>query len=186
MPLPRQPEWTRGTLTPAQRNALTPILSRSLSDLCAHLGREAAEIRSLESSRVRWTAPIALIGFAGPAMVGSLAVGTPFDLLRATHPIPGPSEDDLLDWSREIANLLLGSFKLELMRRGVEIQMGLPTSAIAEAVELRCASGTGITINTEVTSGTTIQLFTDAALAPDVDLACAPLPRQGGPGDVLF
>ena len=98
-------------------------------------GRVAADWSS-------WRDPIAFVGFGGDRVRGALTVGAPWDFLRTTDPGCGTSHDDLLDWSRELANLLLVSIKAALLPRDVRMPLGLPVSNSGSAVRVH-VSGSG-------------------------------------------
>lgn len=184
----RPPDWTRLSMTGEHRSRILSLLEGVARDLLSHFGRGCDGIDEAGGERIRWSDPVALIGFAGPHAAGSLAIATPLALLRATHPSSkDASEDDLLDWSREMANLFLGSFKLELVRRGVSIEMGLPTTVLGSALELRFSGGTGIGVRVRAAGDLgTLDVLLDMALSPSANFHDSPEPLEGGPGDVLF
>jgi hypothetical protein len=66
-----------------------------------------------------------------------------WELLRATHPEQAPDDAQLVDWSRELANLVLGAVKARLLERGFLLQMGTPTSPRSAAEIAASAGGVG-------------------------------------------
>src|SRR5438105_11537361 len=70
--------------------------------------------------------PLAVfIGFAGRLLRGSLTLVAPFSLLQTTYPFALRAEPeaelDVLDWSGELANQLLGRISNRLAARGIEL-----------------------------------------------------------------
>lgn len=72
--------------------------------------------------------PLALVGLAGEQMRGALVFNASNGILARSYPMKGVvlGDDELSDWSGELANLLLGRIKRELILRGVVIQLGTP------------------------------------------------------------
>lgn len=64
-----------------------------------------------------------ILGFFGTAVHGSIAVATSADVLARSNPIGGEFDRR---WSAELTNQLVGRFKNELLRRGVEVMISLP------------------------------------------------------------
>jgi hypothetical protein len=75
-----------------------------------------------------WLDPIAVIGFGGETLRGSVSFETPWRLLQASHPARSDAKEDLMDWAGELSNLVLGALKTSLRGTGVRIQLGLPTT----------------------------------------------------------
>ncbi len=70
---------------------------------------------------------LAVIGYGGAHLRGSVLLSAPTEVLRATHPSGGAaSDDDLLDWAGELSNLLLGRIKNAIRRYGLVIEMSTP------------------------------------------------------------
>jgi CheY-specific phosphatase CheX len=73
---------------------------------------------------------VALIGFAGRDLRGTLTVIAPTDLIRlACPPILGKAikwEWEVFDWAGELANLMLGRIKVGLSAHGVEVDSSTP------------------------------------------------------------
>lgn len=183
---PNVPEWTRTPLPDPEREALTLLFLESVRAFVTSLDQELTSVETRETRSMVGPHPVALIGFAGDRAAGVLALGTPWTFLRKTHPMgAAAAEDGLLDWSRELANLMLGGLKWAMLERGVRIDMGLPSTVLGEPVEVRSASSRGMTVIASITDSDPIELWLDVAMAPGVEL------RQGvtatsGPGDQLF
>jgi CheY-specific phosphatase CheX len=75
-----------------------------------------------------WLDPIAVIGFGGDSVRGCVSFEVPWRVLQGSHPMRSTATVDLVDWVGELANLTLGKLKTMLRRRGVRIQLGLPTT----------------------------------------------------------
>jgi len=88
-----------------------------------------------------WLHPIAVIGFGGDMVRGSVSLGVPWRVLQASHPSKSGSLEDLVDWISELSNLVLGSLKTRLRAHGVLIQLGLPSTFTTSASEMS-ATGT--------------------------------------------
>lgn len=73
-----------------------------------------------------WT-KLAVIGFAGESMRGMLAILLDPKLVERTCPVETRGKKNALDdWLCELANLLLGRFKSELLRLGVTVHLSTP------------------------------------------------------------
>jgi CheY-specific phosphatase CheX len=86
---------------------------------------------------------VAVIGLAGMEMRGSLVVGTTPNLLVLTHPLTKDrsklDEDQLRDWSGELANQLIGRIKIRLLAHGITISLGTPTTMSGRELTLGSA-----------------------------------------------
>lgn len=69
-----------------------------------------------------WT-KVAVIGFAGDSLRGMFGLHIEPRLLQRTLPIAATSQDD---WQCELANLVLGRFKRELLRLGITVHLSTP------------------------------------------------------------
>jgi hypothetical protein len=68
---------------------------------------------------------VALIGFTGNALGGTLTLIAPSDLVRRSCPAIR-NEWQTFDWAGELANLMLGRVKVGLAARGVEVESSTP------------------------------------------------------------
>lgn len=64
-------------------------------------------------------------------MAGSVLVSAPWSLIAAICPTGTEDAEELVDWSRELANLLAGFFKSALLPYGLTLSIGLPTSVVS-------------------------------------------------------
>ena len=77
-------------------------------------------------------------------------------------------------------------FQLALLRRGVLIEIGLPSTVLGDALEVRASSGGGLAMTIDLGTGTTVQVLFDGALAPDLEWKEEPAPPIRGGADGLF
>jgi CheY-specific phosphatase CheX len=74
-----------------------------------------------------------VIGFTGRDVRGTLVLALTEELSGLSNPVAGANRGATTnqviqrDWVGELSNQLLGQIKIELLRRGVEIYMNLPT-----------------------------------------------------------
>ena len=76
-----------------------------------------------------------VIGFTGTVR-GTLFVASTIPLLASTCP---PPARDVADWTAELANQLLGRFKNQLVRRGIELAMATPVAV--RGLQISCSTG---------------------------------------------
>ncbi|MEZ4742283.1 MAG: chemotaxis protein CheX [Bdellovibrionota bacterium] len=73
----------------------------------------------------------AVIGFAGEAIKGSIAVAMGLPLLEASNPSKAMgmdvAEEDLADWLGEIANQIIGRVKNLILKYGVDFMITTPS-----------------------------------------------------------
>ncbi len=105
-------------------------------------GFEVGACRELSHAAASRNGPAALLGFAGPQVAGTVSLFLDWAALQRSHPKPGAEPPELLDWLRELSNLLVGKVKVTLSRRGVPINIGLPTSIVGEALGFDTSSAT--------------------------------------------
>lgn len=133
----------------------------------ADIGVSAVQVEESQAVDSVATDPAASIGFAGSEAAGTLSLLIPWRVLEGTYPCPQGSRDDLLDWLRELSNLLLGGIKAAFLERGIRFEIGCPTSAIAPHSGLDPADGKKIVHVLEVDSQKAVIVF-DAIVTPDV------------------
>ena len=91
---------------------------------------------------------LSVIGFAGKQVRGSLVLCLYPGLLRASYPTKDElTDEDLLAWSGELSNQLLGRLKNKLVARGVSINLSKPTAL----------SGTGMRFGTALPTSELIE-----------------------------
>lgn len=135
---------------------------------------------------------VAVLGYAGAAMKGSLVMQTSWDVARALTPEElgdGQTEDTLRDLMGELSNQLLGRLKNRLLPAGVVLSLATPTTACGSEVRLG-GSTSGHTRWTGLVSdhGPILVRF-DATFAPDFalgDLDAAPEEAPMTEGDLMF
>jgi len=105
---------------------------------------ESAGVSLVEAAKCdpvgEWLDPIAVLGFGGEVVRGSVSLEVPWRLLQACHPVRSSAPDDLLDWAGELSNLVVAGLKTSLRQRGVAIQPGLPVTFTMRAAH---TGGTG-------------------------------------------
>lgn len=91
---------------------------------------------------------LAIIGFGGADMRGSLVLSANCGMLRSSFPVkqrvdadPGPCPEHLQDWAGELANQLLGRFKSRLLAHGITLQLGTPTTVSGLELRVRSCGG---------------------------------------------
>lgn len=93
------------------------------------------------SADVPWADTLAIIGLGGQKLRGSVVLGIPESLLRISHPAAGSEPEELADWLAELANLLLGRLKAQLLARGVSIELGTPVTISGTALRFHRFKG---------------------------------------------
>jgi hypothetical protein len=132
-------------MTALERKAMSELLAESVCEVFASSGVEVTRDSGPDDAGVSWYHPVAIIGFAGKNIAGTLCLATPWELLRSSNPSNEALVDgDLLDWSRELSNLLLGSIKLALLDRDLPVEMGIPTSVLSADFQLQVSAGSRI------------------------------------------
>jgi CheY-specific phosphatase CheX len=93
---------------------------------------------------------VAIIGFSGEALRGMLALRVDRRLLERTFPVSDAScATD--DWLCELANLVLGRFKGELLRLGITVHLSTPM----------LVEGTDVSLDTSAVSVVVHELSTE-------------------------
>jgi CheY-specific phosphatase CheX len=136
------------------------IVSASTGELFGSLG--------LSVSRAQRSAPldcVAVIGFTGSGIRGSLGLGMATALRREL----APDGSDMEDWHAEVANQLLGRLKSKLLRYGAPIDMALPMVLRGVRLEL-AARDELVTYPFEHAAGC-CAAWLDVTIDPDVVLA---------------
>jgi len=95
------------------------------------LGDKAAELFDAYDARCELldAAPPAegqmcgILGFTGDRLCGSVVLSASHDAVASTNPI---GDGATRSWTSELTNQLVGRFKNELFRRGVEVAMSVP------------------------------------------------------------
>lgn len=127
----RHDDWTQ--LNDAVIGATTSLLAMH--------GIAAAYESGSCSSEEGYAETIAIIGLGGQKLRGSVVLSVPSVLLVASHPAHSTSADELADWLAELANLLLGRLKVQLLERGISIELGTPVTLSGTALRFHRFKG---------------------------------------------
>ncbi len=84
---------------------------------------------------------LAIIGLGGQKLRGSVVLSIPSPLLARSHPTGRTSAEELADWLAELANLLLGRLKVQLLERGISIELGTPVTLSGTALKFHRFKG---------------------------------------------
>lgn len=103
-----------------KRGTLDQLAIACAGQLFAHYGLDLAASRARVDDPSQYAGVISLVG---DALVATVAVAVPRSVIVATA---GESLTTELDWAGELANQLAGRLKNELLRWGVEVQLGPP------------------------------------------------------------
>ncbi len=106
-----------------------------------------------------WLYPMAVIGFGGDSVRGSISFEVPWDVLSACHPLKSTAPDDLIDWVGELSNLVLGKLKTRLRGHSVAIQPGLPMKFTTRATEPGMTSASQLQYRIRVPAGSVLVRF---------------------------
>lgn len=119
---------------------------------------------------VQWPGTVAVIGFGGVEIRGTLVLGAPLELLRRTHPVESSDAVELIDWLAEISNQMLGRMKARLLRHDVVIEIGTPLTISASDLRLRSFHGPPSLMLFDSSDGP-LQIAFEAHSEPTVELA---------------
>lgn len=120
----------------ALRSALAALVRATGVELFHSLGLALRHDGTFDPRGPVWADPVSFVGFGGSSMAGALIVSAPWPLMATTSPSAERRPEVLADWSRELANLLLGGLKMSLVRRGLSVQIGLPTSVVSSDLRI--------------------------------------------------
>ncbi len=129
-----------------------------------------------------WT-NVAIIGYAGEAMRGMLALSLSHDLLVRVCPLRGQSQDD---WHCELANLIVARFKRELLMLGVTVHLSTPILASGTNVSLDTEAVSVVVHRFESAQRETAFLVLDAVAIADTRLGAADTSAIVASGDVVL
>jgi hypothetical protein len=136
-----QPTALVGSASTASNRAhLATMLRDTGLDLLEALGVAVRHDAAFDPAQAVWSDPVSLVGFGGGEMAGTLIVSAPWPLMARTSPIADHRPEGLADWSRELSNMMLGGLKVALLRRGFELQMGLPASVVSSDMRITTSS----------------------------------------------
>ena len=110
-------------------DVLNRITIETCEALLGGMGLTAGHVSSREAREIGGdggSARVAVIGFGGETLRGTLVLDLPAAVLTRTHPRHSQVEADLEDWAGELANLLLGRIKARLLPYDAVIQLSTP------------------------------------------------------------
>jgi hypothetical protein len=154
-------------------------------------GIEVGEAREPQEEAPETKRLVAVMGFSGDVLRGSMALVAPMELMRDAYPLPLKSngwELDVFDWSGEIANRLLGRIRNALAERGVEVAPSTPRVLYAERLQAVGSMRRTICTIAFPSKASWIEVWFDA-LAPEGRVVLSPAdPNRVAPpeGDVLL
>lgn len=123
-----------------QRNLINDIVVEGTTSLFAAFGVSLQTAGAFDVAPSSQGIKIAVIGFAGKQMCGSLLLNASDELLRSSYPVHGTTPDvaahDLRDWTGELSNQLLGRIKKKLLGYGVVIQLSTPITLSGSEVRI--------------------------------------------------
>ena len=131
-----------------------------------------------------WLDPIAVIGFGGETLRGSVSFEVPWRVIQASHPARSSATDDLVDWVSELSNLVLGKLKTRLRGRGVVIQLGLPMTFTTRATQTGATGAPRLQYRLRAPDGPVLVRFS-AEVSPLFTMA-APRPVETAQDIELF
>ncbi len=108
---------------------------------------------------------VAIVGFAGEAFGGMLAVS--IDATAIARTAPSPDHDD---WHCELANLILGRFKREMLMLGVEIHLSTPMLVVGEGVSLDTSAVSAVVHRFKTSHDESLYIVLDAVAEKSVHL----------------
>ncbi len=125
-----------------------------------------------------WADTISIIGLGGGTLRGSVVLSVPAPVLARTHPAGATGDDDLADWLAELANLLLGNLKRQLLARGVAVEMSTPITLSASSLRFHRFKGLPVTHAFALEGGEALVMFEAigeerAELSPEPDASVA-------------
>ncbi len=134
-------------------------------------------------------ATMAIIGFAGEQMRGSLAVYAPNVVFARSYQgvagSPPAGEGDVQGWAAELSNLLLGRIKRELIGYGVVLQVCTPTAFGGRELEVNAEPANDCLARCFGADGAPVLVLFRALTGPAFELAplseAPPLASEGEP-----
>jgi hypothetical protein len=118
----------------SDKKELVECVETCAIDVCSSCGIAVDACSDGPSSQNTASSIVAMVGYAGPVMRGTLTIVAPQRLVRACYPVSAESVGlhELFDWWGEVANQFLGRVKNKLVGRGVEIHQSTPKSLLAD------------------------------------------------------
>lgn len=139
------------------------------------------------------SAPVAaFVGFGGEALRGTVTMVGPFSLLCTMYPLRLKEQPeaalDVLDWTGEIANQLVGLLTNRLEREGLEVYASTPKVILTEHLAgVSLSRGSACELRFRAAPGD-VGVWLDAAASKGGDLFQQPDSRgtRAGTGDLIL
>ena len=128
-----------------------------------------------------WT-KVAVIGFAGDSLRGMLGLHVDPRLLARTLPAGGSADD----WECELANLVLGSFKRELLKLGITVHLSTPLLVEGTDVSLDTTAVSALVHMFGSDHDESIQIVFDAVAEPRAHVEESNASTVASSGDVVL
>ncbi|CAN5436585.1 hypothetical protein BH09MYX1_BH09MYX1_15980 [soil metagenome] len=122
-------------------NLVHDLMVATMVELWGELDVPVTFTGSLSQRDAQWSGTLAVIGFGGAKMRGTLVLGAPDELLARTHPVQSKDPLDLVDWLAELSNQTLGRMKARLLAHDLVIETATPLTISAAALRLRSFQG---------------------------------------------
>jgi CheY-specific phosphatase CheX len=174
------------------RARLGEIIASCARELFDAFGVALTEPGGGEGAPISGGATMAIVGFAGEQMRGSLTLFAPdavFDrlLASAAGELSADLEGDAQGWAAEFSNLLLGRIKRELLGYGAVLQMSTPTAFSGQDMALHLPSPDECLAGRFEADGAPVYVLFRALAEPGFELAPAShAPPVAAEGDPLF
>ena len=127
----RHDDWTQ----------LNDVVISATTTLLATHGIAAVYESGSRGSDTVYAETLAIIGLGGQKLRGSVVLSIPSPLLAGSHPTGQNTPEELADWLSELANLLLGRLKVQLLERGISIELGTPVTLSGTALKFHRFKG---------------------------------------------
>lgn len=109
---------------------IKPLAVESCTQLFGTGGTVVRCIGEVKSTQMTDQGMAGFVGFTSAQIRGGVGLAMPVALLQRTHPIgkarSNPAEGELRDWMCELANLLAGRLKTQLLSYGVAFRVSTP------------------------------------------------------------
>ena len=153
---------------------LNRLTIETCETLLGGLGLEAHHLSSRQVHDLGSDDRIALIGFGGEKLRGTLLLDIPSAVLVHTHPRRSDVREDLEDWVGELANLLLGRLKAALLPFDVVIQLSTPLVVKGSGTRIEQSTKHSVAHTFEANGGQ-FRVLLAATAEGDFSLANAPV-----------
>jgi len=121
----------------------------------------------------------AFIGFGGEKVRGTLMMAAPFGLMRGAYPLPSadgcaPADDDVLDWSGEVVNQMLGRMTNSLVARGIVLVASIPKAIQVDKLWVSRSTHTSVCRLNLRSEGGGFGVWLDAVVSHGVEVFALP------------